>query len=118
MFINFSNHGSCGWSKAQIDKALEYGRIVDLHFPEVPADATSDYIKETASQYTNLILSKAPKAVMCQGEFTLTYATVSALKNHGITVLAACSDREVEEKTENGVTNKSIVFEFVQFREY
>ena len=118
MFINFSNHGSGEWSKAQINEALKYGRIVDMHFPEVPADATSDYIKETASQYTNLILSKAPKAVMCQGEFTLTYSIVSALKPHGITVLAACSDRVVEEKTENGITTKNIVFEFVQFREY
>lgn len=65
------------------------------------------------------ILSFTPDAVMCQGEFTLTYSVVKKLKEKGIRVLAACSRRSVIMKPAgNGGFSKIVDFEFVQFREY
>ena len=60
------------------------------------------------------IMSYHPKAVLCQGEFTLAYYIISALMRNGIIVLAACSNRNVKEDE-----NKKIVgFNFVRFRSY
>ena len=40
MFINLSNHPSLKWNEDQKKAALEMGgRIIDMPFPPVPADA-------------------------------------------------------------------------------
>jgi hypothetical protein len=51
---------------------------------------------------------------------TLAFAVASALAlEHGITVLAACSERvSVETAGESGTTVKRIEFSFTRFREY
>lgn len=59
------------------------------------------------------------RAVMCQGEFTLSYAIIKRLKERGICAVAACSRREAEEiLQEDGSTRKKVVFHFEGFREY
>lgn len=118
MFINFSNHPSAQWPQAQTTAALAYGEIIDIPFPAVPSDATTDDICNMADEFTGLIMQHNPDAVMCQGEFTLAFAIVSQLISRGITVLAACSERKVVEVTENGITKKNAYFEFKRFREY
>ena len=35
MFINFSNHPSKAWGKAQLNAAMEYGEVIDIPFPAV-----------------------------------------------------------------------------------
>jgi len=119
MFINFSNHSSARWSSAQKDAALKYGDIVDLAFPAVPADAPSSRIDSMAEEYSNRISFMKPTAVMCQGEFTLAFGVISRLIAKDITVVAACSERNViDENNSDGSTYKQNVFTFRQFREY
>ena len=56
--------------------------------------------------------------MLCQGEFIYCYALVDRLLAVGITVLAATSERVVEEFYHDGVNEKRVNFRFVQFREY
>ena len=118
MFVNFSNHSSHLWTPMQKIAAQAYGEIIDLPFPAVSPDASADEIIALATEYTDLICSMTPSAVLCQGEYTLAFAVVSRLKQRGVTVFAACSKRRVDEYAERDTTRKTSVFEFRQLREY
>lgn len=118
MFINFSNHPSGKWSIEQIRAAEEFGQIKDFPFPEVSPAATGEEIAEMAEKIKDEILQMHPDAVLCQGEFTLAYAVTSRLKRENIKVIAACSERRVEEVVENNATVKRLIFRFAGFREY
>lgn len=118
-FINFSNHPSAAWSAEQRNAAEEIGQIVDIAFPNVNPMMTTEEVQELAKQCCEKIFDYGTPTVMCQGEFCLSYTVVSELKAAGCRVVAACSNREViEEKAENGESKKTVVFRFVQFREY
>lgn len=114
VFVNFSNHPSARWSREQTEAASRYGRLVDLPFPAVEAKADEEAVRCLAERYVERILACHPAAVLCQGEFCLTFLVVSALKAQGITVLAACSERIVAEHGDK----KEVVFRFERFREY
>lgn len=118
MLINFSNHPSKYWSKEQQEAARVWGEIEDMAFPSVPARASAQEIQLLAEQQIKLILEKKPAAVLCQGEFTLSYAMVRRMKEKGILAVSACSERNTREIYENGISKKEIIFEFVRFREY
>lgn len=119
MLINLTNHTSEKWSQTQIKASLVYGEIVDMPFPAVPAHASEKDVLNLAADITDCICSIGPSAVLCQGEHTLTYSVVSLLKQHGITVIAACSDRMVKETlATDGTTLKEVKFEFIQYRLY
>ena len=76
-------------------------------------------VSEMADNMFIRIKDYSPKCVMCQGEFTLTYALVERLLKAGIKTVAACSDRKViEKKLENGESQKTVVFDFAGFRDY
>ena len=118
-FVNFSNHASINWGEDQKREAQKWGEIKDIPFPKVDPKTGKQEIQAIAESYTAKILEYQPSAVMCQGEFTLTYHVVRLLKEHGITVVSACSERKaVEKKKEDGTVYKSAVFRFAQFREY
>ena len=119
IFINHTNHNSADWSAEQKAQAAGYGYIYDLNFPDIPADADENYIKEKAENTFNVIKLIKPEAVLCQGEYTYVFALVNLLKSEKIKVLAACSNRVVKETvTEEGETQKISEFKFVRFREY
>lgn len=120
MLINLSNHPSQSWSEKQLTAAREqYGELTDIPFPPVSADSSRDKIQSIADELVEKIMTMKPDAVMCQGEFTLTYAVVSRLKQRGITIISACSERVAEEKLlPDGRSEKVMIFDFVQFREY
>ncbi len=119
MFVNFSNHPSSKWSEAQAQAAAQWGEIVDYPFPNVTAKTSEEEIRSLADRVVCDIAALKPDAVMCQGEFTLTFSVVERLKEQGILTLAACSERVVEEHIgENGEYEKAAVFRFVRFREY
>ena len=121
MFVNYSNHPSSGWEDTQISAALKYGSITVVHFPVVPADCDEDYIQELAEKEAEIIIEMLDEesAVMVQGEFTLTYALVKRLKQAGIRVVSACTERNVINKVdENGDVIKEVRFHFTRFREY
>ena len=117
-FINFSNHPSKLWLDQQREAAQSYGEIIDLSFPAIQADASEEEVLMLAGSYCDKILSMDPAAVMCQGEFTLSYAVIQQLLKKGVCCVAACSDRVTTEKQEDGKTVKQAAFVFVRFREY
>ncbi len=119
MFINLSNHPHGTWSKEQLAAALVYGEISDMEFPNVPADADVTWIADTAKQICGKILSDRPDAVLVQGEMSLTYSIVKMLRDNGITVVCASSERCCEtEIAPDGSTIRKSVFRFVGFRKY
>ncbi len=118
-FINCSNHVSANWGDAQKSVALFYGDIIDVPFPNVPVTATEDEIMILARKTADEILSHKPDAVMCMGEFTLTFAVINILMDAGVKVVSACTERHsVEQTMPDGKTIKNSVFDFVGFREY
>lgn len=120
IFVNFSNHPSNLWSEKQKSAALSNtNEIADIPFPEVDPEIDPDEIAQLGDRYVDQILALPAAAVMCQGEFTLSYYVVSQLKKRGIVCLAACNRRNVREKIlEDGRIRKEAEFEFVRFREY
>ena len=92
---------------------------MDIKFPAVDSNVSETEILKIADQCTKLILARSPAAVMCQGEFSLTYAVVCRLKKEGIKVLTACSERlVVEGKGAKDEYLKQVRFKFIRFREY
>jgi hypothetical protein len=118
-FINLTNHKSALWGEKQLRQARQYGEIADLPFPSAPADADEQEVIRLAAETVSEVCKRNPKAVLCQGEYSLCFQVVKLLKQKGIKTLCACSDRKTVEKTDGGGhTEKLSVFEFVRFREY
>lgn len=120
MLINFSNHPSDRWSAEQSNAALsKYGEIVDISFPNVDAYASGEEIFFLAKCFADEIEARSPDAVLCQGEFSLAFATAWLLMKKGIPVICACSERDAEEVVNaDGNMMRKTVFKFVRFREY
>lgn len=128
-FINVSNHPSSKWSQKQLEAALALAdSIIDVPFPNVPADASTSDVKDLAEELvTNKVwphindYKVEPMTVLVQGEMTLTAAILKILQvpGNGINCVAACSERKsVETQNPDGTTTKTAIFEFVQFRSY
>jgi len=119
MFYNISNHPSAKWSAEQLTAARSLGgEVRDVAFPNVAPGAS--YL-EVATMANGLVLGLGAKpgdVCMVQGEFTLTYMLTWLLRRGGCVVVAACTDRKVQERVlEGGKVEKTATFEFVQFRE-
>lgn len=119
IFVNHTNHPSERWSAEQKTAAQVYGELVDVPFPAVDAEATPVEVAAQVEDNLKKILALKPAAVLCQGEFTYTFAMVERLKNLGVTAVAATSERVVvEEILSDGSARQISTFRFVQFREY
>lgn len=119
VFVNFSNHPSAGWEKKQWICAQRYGEIIDVPFPYVNVETSEKEIELLGEECVSRIVELQPTVVMCQGEFTLTYYVVNRLKEKGITCVAACTERLVNEITlDDGSVRKESLFLFKVFREY
>lgn len=108
------------WGEKQRLSAAQYGSITDLPFPEISPLYTERQVLELAEQYAEQILSMHPAAVMCEGEYTFCYAVVSRLIQQNVTVLAACTQRDVMlvPSCAGNATRKISTFRFVCFRPY
>ena len=95
-FINFTNHPSAHWDSKQRESAEKYGTIEDMAFPTVSPEMDEEELGNLADEMVKQIMAKEPAAVLCQGEFTLAYQVVRRLIEKGITVLAACSQRNTK----------------------
>ena len=118
MFINFSNHPSEAWEKAQLNAAMEYGEVIDIPFPAVNPYSNKEEIYKICEEYAAKIMNLNPSCVLCQGEFCVAYGVISALKKFGVKVVAACSERKSVERKVGDNVEKTSSFSFVQFREY
>jgi hypothetical protein len=119
VFINHTHHNSQNWSTVQLQAAHCYGEVIDLSSPDIEADWNEQQVEDLAAQYVGKILALHPAGVLCQGEFTYTYAVVQRLQKAGIPVMAACSKRQVEEITDKeGNTKRMSLFQFIRFRRY
>jgi hypothetical protein len=119
VFVNCTNHPSQKWSKEQYAAASKMGRVVDVPFPNVDPHARMEDVQKQANDVVEKILLEKPTAVLCQGEFSLTYAILTKLREMRIDTYAVCSERNVVEDTdEQGNTIKKTVFAFAGFRKY
>ena len=119
IFINLTNHPSARWSKEERDAAEKFGKIIDIPFPNIPALLSEDDVRICAKKVAHDVLDYHPKIVLCQGEFTCCFSIIKILMNEGITVVSACSERQViDELQQDGSTVKKSIFKFVQFRAY
>jgi hypothetical protein len=90
-----------------------------VEFPNVNPYFDENEVLNMAKEYSEKITALKPAAVLCQGEFSLSYLVTSILLKRGITVLCACSERKTaEKKLENGNIEKNLIFDFIRFRKY
>lgn len=119
MLINLSNHPITEWSEKQLQQATtQYGEVIDISFPDVPPEASSNEIKQLALEVVSSICTKYIDenfTVHIMGELTLVYAAVQEFHKRGIECIASTSQRKVSLLT-NG--EKVSRFHFVRFREY
>ena len=120
VFVNFSNHPSLRWSDEQLKVARQqYGELIDVPFPTLNPCMNEKAIAEIGDDCIEKILKLSPCAVMCQGEFTLTYYVVKRLIDKGISCVSACSERSsFEVLKEDGSVCKESLFSFSGFRKY
>ena len=118
LFVNFSNHPSEKWSQSQRAAALEYGEIQDVSFPDVSPELDEVAIDRLGREYAEKILEKKPDAVMCQGEYTLSFNVAVRLMQAGVRVLCACSERCTIEIANERDNMRESLFTFVRFRDY
>lgn len=119
MLINLSNHPSDKWSELQTAAAKEqFGGIIDLPFPQIEPDATKADITKIAQDYLTRVQQIGQPndtAIHIMGEMTLTYQLVDLLKDAGYRCYASTTVREVYEQE---LGKKTVIFQFVKFREY
>ena len=119
MFVNHTNHLSDKWSAEQRTAAVEYGKIVDFPFPNIGADWDEKQVADLIEVNTKKIIAMNPAAVLCQGEYSYTYAMINYCEKNNIPVLAAASARIVEEiVADDGTTQKILLFKFIRFRQF
>ena len=117
IFINISNHPTSTWQDSQRE-AIRGNIAIDIDFPQVPPNSSSDEIKTLVDKYMGKIgryaTPDAALTVHVMGEMTFTYALVNRLKAEGIKCVASTTERIVEEND----NTKTSFFRFVRFREY
>lgn len=119
MLINLTNHPAKQWPEAQLQAASRWGEVVDMAFPVVNPDSTEEELEALSVQYVDRITALNPAAVLCQGEWIMTYMIVSLLLQRGIPVYAACSQRIArEEFLEDGTKQKIVLYKFECFRKF
>jgi len=118
MFINISNHASPKWSAEQLQAAQALGgEIRDIQFPNVATLATTADVLALADGLATQVGDG--DVAMVQGEFTLVYATIRRLRTRDVRVVAACTERKVQETQKpDGTFEKTAIFVFAGFRDY
>jgi hypothetical protein len=120
MFINLSNHSICYWDSAQIDAVPKrYGEIVDMTFPNIPPQLSTDDVTKLAKEYLDKIEvlcldSGTDNAVHLMGETIFVFTLATMLIKSGYMVFASTTERIVS--YEGG--DKISTFKFVNFRQF
>lgn len=119
MFINLSNHPTEKWDEFQRREAEKYGEIVDLPFPQIPAEMNSDEVCIQAKKYFSICKAILPDAKVIHGihlvgEPTFCFYLTNLLIQAGYNVLGSTTERVVKEEG----NQKTSIFKFVQFRKF
>lgn len=120
MLINLSNHPHSSWKEEQIAAANCYGSIIDIAFPNIPADWNTARVKKYAEKYSKECMSKidastdSSSAIHLAGEPVFCYYVAQRLISSGYMVLTSTTQRNTIE--ENG--KKTSVFQFERYRAY
>ncbi len=121
MLLNLSNHSVVNWSDKQLKIAEEqFGKTVDIPFPQINPQADETEIIELAKSYFSVCKEKIKNsddkvnAVHLMGEYTFVFALANMLINSGITCVVSTTERNTVE-----IGGKKISeFKFVKFRKY
>lgn len=118
MLINLSNHPSSLWSEEQRAAGLTYGEIVDVPFPPIDPEATTEEVEQLAEGYLEkckqLLPDRSGSALLVTGELTFCFSLVQMLLAEGYICLAPTSKRNVIEEGDTKIAQ----YTFKQFREY
>jgi hypothetical protein len=102
MLINLSNHPQIEWGKKQLQfTQQQYGRVIDILFPQISAKATSAQVQELAEQMVKQIgdeYGNKDVAVPIMGELTFVHKVVLLFKENNIRCVASTTERKVEIK--------------------
>lgn len=131
LLLNISNHTSDKWS----DKQKEgWDKIKDIPFPQIDPYKSIIHIHTLAEDYLKEILdtiqfeidsiedkdifTECPieTYIMLQGEYTFCYLLRDMIKDNYIFVIPTTERKTVEKVKEDGIVEKTSVFEFVQWR--
>ena len=124
MLINLSNHPLATWSDRQRQEAeRQFGRVVDLPFPDIAPDTEVEAIVQLATKYVAMCLEQLEQegrqakghAVHVMGEMTFVHQFVRLMSEQGVLCVASTTQRIV---VSEGSDEKTSRFEFVQFRPY
>ena len=118
MFINLSNHPSDLWTDNQLNKARQFGDIVDLPFPQIPASADEEFIHHLVLNYVEDIkrqFNPTTDVLHIMGEMCFSFSLIKELSTIGFTCVASTTERIVKD---NGNGHKDVFFNFVKFRKY
>ena len=119
VFINLTNHPSSAWGTEQIREAENYGEIADFPFHNIPVDISDTELDALVDEYYARIMEQSDPIVMLQGEFVFVYRLANRLKEAGIPVFSACTDRIVSEEVQpDGSIIKTSHFRYGGLREY
>ena len=118
MFINLSNHPSSLWDNKQLEATGRYGQIVDLPYPDIPADADEGTVVDICNRLFERITSEFPAqgtSIHIMGEMTSAFYLVRLLQKAGFSCLASTTRRDVRLGPDG---EKIVRFGFVRFRRY
>lgn len=126
MLINISNHHTKYWSKEQKQEGKKkFGRIKNIAFPQIPADANEEFVTYLASEYGILIEEKLSEntekhekeknGIHLMGEMTFCYALIDYLGIKEFDFYASTTERNAQYDKDG---KKISDFKFVQFRKY
>jgi hypothetical protein len=120
MFLNLSNHPLSDWESAQIDAVPKrYGKIVDIPFPNISPELSTEEVTKLAKEYFDKIdelcqKSDKDNAVHLMGETIFVFALSTLLIRAGYTVMASTTERIVSYECGDKIST----FKFVHFRQF
>lgn len=118
ILINFTNHPYEDWSTEQKQAAVSFGNVIDLPFPMISPEASSDEIRSLTNEYVHKIEEISENKIVTvhvMGEMNFVFSIVTILKAKGYRCIASTTDRDVQ-INEDGI--KTAIFKFHQFRDY
>ena len=118
LLLNLSNHPYSVWEEKQREAAIIYGPCVDMDFPKVRPEMSSEDLDKLIADYEQTILKYAADHIVTvhiMGEMTFCCRLIRRLQAKGSQCSASCAARTVVEQGNERIKS---VYNFTRFREY